>query len=318
MALGLISVVTPVYNESKNIPIFFKQLNDIADSLEHKLEVIFVDDGSRDDSVAVIEQLKHGKMTVRLIELSRNFGKEIATTAGIEAAKGDAVVIIDSDLQHPISCMPEFVTKWKEGCEVVIGVRATHEHDNALKKYGSKMFYKIMNRISETKIVPHSTDYRLIDRKVVEAFKNFTERQRLTRGLIDWLGFRRGYVHFKTGKRIHGKPSYSTSKLIKLALNSFTAHSLFPLRLAGYIGLVLVLVFGALGLFTYIEVFLLRDPMGLGITGTALLAMLLLFAIGIVLCSLGLIALYIANIHGEVINRPLYVVRDQKKIYNSG
>ncbi|HSH55624.1 MAG TPA: glycosyltransferase family 2 protein [Candidatus Limnocylindrales bacterium] len=314
MSKELISVVTPVYNETKNIPIFFKQLNEIADSLEHKLELIFVDDGSSDDSVAIIEGLKPKKVVVRLIELSRNFGKEVATTAGIEAAKGDAVIIIDSDLQHPIECIPEFIAKWKEGYEVVIGVRATHEHYNALKKYGSKTFYKIMNRISETKIVPHSTDYRLIDRKVVEAFKGFTERQRLTRGLIDWLGFKRGYVYFKTGKRIHGKPSYSTHKLIKLALNSFTAHSLFPLRLAGYIGLAFILIFGVLGLFTYIEVFLMGDPMGLNISGTALLAMLLLFAIGIVLCSLGLIALYIANIHGEVINRPLYVVRTHKEL----
>ncbi len=314
MAVGLISVVTPVYNESKNIPIFLKQLNEVAHSLEHKLEVIFVDDGSRDDSVTVIEQLKPGKVAVRLIQLSRNFGKEIATTAGIEAAKGDAVVIIDSDLQHHISCMPEFVAKWREGYEVVIGVRATHEHYTALKKYGYKLFYEIMNRISETKIVPHSTDYRLIDRKVVDAFKSFTERQRLTRGLIDWLGFKRGYVYFETGKRLHGEPSYSNSKLIKLALNSFTAHSLFPLRLAGYTGLIFIMLFGALGLFTYIEVFLMGDPMGLNITGTALLAMLLLFAIGIVLCSLGLIALYIASIHGEVINRPLYVVRTEKEL----
>ncbi len=315
MKTSVISVVAPVYNESQNIPLFYAEIEKVADKLDYAIELIFVDDGSLDSSARTVESLKpHTDVEVRLIELSRNFGKEIATSAGIEAATGEAVVIIDADLQHPVALIPEFVTKWQEGNEVVIGVRATEGHHGGLKKLGSLIFYKIMNYISETKIVPHSTDFRLIDRIVADAFKSFTERQRITRGLIDWMGFHRGYVYFDAGKRLHGTPAYSMRKLTRLALNSFTSYSLFPLRLAGYIGVIFMIIFGIAGVFTYVEMFVLNDPMQLAITGTAMLGMLMLFTIGIVLACLGLIALYIANIHGEVINRPLYVVRRTKKV----
>ncbi len=315
----VISVVTPVYNEAENVLLFFHELAKMARTVSYRFELIFVDDGSSDNSVAVIESLadevKDNKnIGIQLIQLSRNFGKEIATTAGIEASRGDAVIILDADLQHPIDTIPTFIEEWEKGYEVVIGVRNTDGHGNPIKKLGSEVFYKIMNRISETKIVPHSTDFRLLDRKVVVAFRKFTERQRITRGLIDWLGFKRGYVRFETRERAHGQPSYSTKKLVKLALNSVTTHSLFPLRLAGYVGTIFMVFFGLAGLFTYIEVYLMADPWGLKITGTALLGMLVLFAIGIVLSSLGLIALYIANIHGEVANRPLYVVSKDEEI----
>lgn len=306
--------MTPVFNESKNIPLFHEELLAVAKQSAYRFELIFVDDGSQDDSVAVIEGLKPTNVAVRLVELSRNFGKEIATTAGIKEAKGAAVILIDADLQHPIACIPKFIEKWSRGSEVVIGVRKSDGHNKILKKIGSRIFYRIMNRISETKIVPHATDYRLMDRKVVDAFNEFTERQRITRGLIDWLGFKRSYVSFVTNERINGKAGYSLSKLTKLAVTSFTAHSLVPLRLAGYIGVIMMLFFGVAGMFTYIEVFLLHDPWGLHITGTATLAMLVLFAIGIVLACLGIIALYIATIHGEAINRPLYVVRSKKEL----
>lgn len=319
MSRQTISVVTPVYNEAENLPLFYQELTALARTIDYKIELIFVDDGSADDSVAVIENLGHdkqkaGNVSVKLVKLSRNFGKEIATTAGIESALGDAVIILDADLQHPIDIIPKFIEQWQQGDEVVIGIRASDSKDSLIKKVGSEAFYRIMNRISETKIVPHSTDFRLLDRKVVDAFKQFTERERITRGLIDWLGFKRGYVKYMERPRAHGEASYSTSKLFKLALNSFTSHSLFPLKLAGYIGVAFMVVFGVAGLFTYIEVFLMKDPMGLQITGTALLGMLMLFSIGIVLSSLGLIAMYIANIHGEVNNRPLYVVSEDKEL----
>lgn len=306
---GSVTIVTPVYNEAESIPYFHKEISAVAKNSNYKFTVIYVDDGSTDDSVKIIESLKPKHCKIRLVELSRNFGKEIATTAGIEASDGDAVVIVDSDLQHPISAIPEFIKKWEEGYEVVVGVRKTHSHNNVVKKLGSGLFYKIMNRISETKLVPHSTDFRLMDRKVVDVFGTFTERQRITRGLIDWLGFRRGFVYFEAGKRLYGTPSYSTAKLMKLALNGITAHSLFPLRVAGYLGVIMTVFFGALGIFAYVERYILDDPLGLAISGTALLAILLLFTIGVILICLGLIALYIANIHGEVVNRPLYVTR---------
>lgn len=315
MKKGVVTVVTPVFNESENIPQFYKEIERVAKKLNQKLELIFVDDGSQDGSADIIERLgRKSKMQVKLVELSRNFGKEIATTAGIQEAAGDAVIIIDADLQHPIAAIPDFIAKWQEGYEVVVGVHANQNYHRGIKKLGSAIFYKIMNRISETKIVPHSTDYRLIDRKVADVFNSFTERQRMTRGLIDWLGFRRGYVYIEAGKRMQGKPAYNTRKLVGLALNSFTTHSLFPLRFAGYLGAFFMVIFGLAGVFTYVEMFLLDDPLKLDITGTAMLGLLMLFTIGIVLACLGLIALYIANIHGEVINRPLYVVRQKKEL----
>lgn len=315
MSKKLISIVTPVYNEAENLPLFYDAVSKIAKDGNFTFEVIFVDDGSSDDSISVIESLKTNKQsTVRLIELSRNFGKEIATTAGIEIAKGDAVIILDSDLQHPIDVIPDFIAEWERGTEVVIGVRTTHAHYNKIKKLGSELYYKLMNMMSETKIVPHSTDFRLLDRAVVDAFSTFTERQRITRGLIDWLGFKRGFVYFEANERLHGQPSYTLMKLTKLALNSFTSHSLFPLRFAGYLGAAFMFIFGILGVLVYIEMYILHDPMGLAISGSAMLAIVLLFAVGIILFCLGLIALYIANIHGEVINRPLYVVRRNKDL----
>lgn len=314
MSKRLISIVTPVFNEAENIPLFYKAVCKVAKKSAYKYEVIFVDDGSTDRSVEIVESLIKKECSIRIVELSRNFGKEIATTAGIETAKGDAVIILDSDLQHPIDVIPDFIAEWERGTEVVIGVRTTHAHYNKIKKLGSELYYKLMNVVSDTKIIPHSTDFRLLDRKVVDAFSTFTERQRITRGLIDWLGFKRGYVYFEANEREHGQPSYTLMKLTKLAVNSFTSHSLFPLRFAGYLGAAFMFIFGVLGVLVYIEMYILHDPMGLAISGSAMLAIVLLFAVGIVLFCLGLIALYIANIHGEVINRPLYVVRKNKDI----
>ena len=302
-----------MYNEEESIGPFFKKLSKALSSLPYAFEVIFIDDGSADDSIKQAKKLRSKNHIVRVIALARNFGKEIATTAGINHAEGQAAVIIDSDLQHPVEKIKEFIAKWESGADVVIGVRDEQGHKSGIKTLGSKTFYKIMSFISDTEIIPHSTDFRLIDRQVIDEFNRFTERERITRGLIDWLGFQRDVVYFKPNEREFGKPTYNFFKLMKLATNSFRAHSLMPLKLAGYIGTIFILFFGAMGLALYVEMYLMDDPMGLAISGTALLAILLLFAIGIILSSLGLIALYIANIHGEVTNRPLYVVRKERR-----
>lgn len=310
----LISIVTPVYNEKENIPIFYRELLKATRKLAYTFELIFVDDGSIDESVDAIEQLKSNGITIRLVELSRNFGKEIATTAGLHAAKGNAVIIMDSDLQHPLHKIKDFVSKWSDGHDIVIGVRTVHKHETAIKKYGSKFFYQIMNRISEIDIIPHSTDYRLLDRRVVNAFNRFTERQRITRGLIDWLGFKKATVEFEALERQHGEASYTTAKLVRLARDSFTSHSLLPLKIAGYLGSIITPLAGIVGVLIIIENYVMHDPMGWAISGTAMLAVMLTFLVGIILICLGLVAMYITNIHGEVINRPLYVIRQDKEV----
>jgi glycosyltransferase involved in cell wall biosynthesis len=182
-----------------------------------------------------------------------------------------------------------------------------------LKRLGSSLFYRILNRISQTPVTPHATDYRLLDRSVIDEFNRFTERNRLTRGLIDWLGFRHAYVYFNPAKRRNGQAAQSYRKLFELAITSFVSMSFVPLKLAGYLGLIIVLVSAPLGVFVLFEKYFFNDPLGLSITGSATLGLLLLFLVGIILCCLGLMSLYIASIYGEVAGRPLYVVRRTRR-----
>ncbi len=317
MKKKLISIITPVFNEEKNIPVFYDEVFNVVRILPYNFEIIFVDDGSRDRSAEAVKQLRSQLIDIKLLQLSRNFGKEIATTAGITESSGDAAIIIDSDLQHPVEKIPEFIKRWEKGFDVVVGVRSAHAHANKIKEWGSKVFYKILNQISETEIVPHTTDYRLIDRQVINEFKKFTERKRITRGLIDWLGFHRDFLYFEAKERMHGKPSYTFKKLLALAINSFTSHSLFPLRLAGYLGVLTLSISGIGGAFIAINRYVFKDPLNLNVSNIVMLAILLVFLIGIVLACLGLMSLYIANIHGEVTNRPLYVLKKDRRYEDS-
>lgn len=305
----LISIIVPVHNEEKNVSLIYAELVKVLGETRYGYEIIFVDDGSTDHSVGEIEKLAARDAKVKPLEFSRNFGKEIATSAGIQSAQGDAVIMIDADLQHPPRTILEFLKKWEEGAEVVIGVRNQSKSEGIIKKVGSYFFYKIINIISDTKSVPQATDFRLLDRKVADEFNRFTEKNRITRGLIDWLGFRREYVRFDADERIHGKPSYSTIKLTELALGSFVSMSLLPLKLAGYLGIIIVTFSVPLGIFIFIQKYIVNDPWGFRFSGPAILTVILLFLVGIILTSLGLIALYIANIQTEVNNRPMYVIR---------
>jgi dolichol-phosphate mannosyltransferase len=310
----LISIIVPVYNEQENLPLFYTEIKKVLFGLQdsYDFEIIFVNDGSADKSELVLSELSAKDKIVKVIEFSRNFGKEIATSAGLNNCSGKCAILIDADLQHPVELIPEFIKKWENKAEVVVGVRKTNNGEGFIKKTGSYWFYKIYNKISDTKTVPCSTDYRLLDRKVIDEFNKFTERNRMTRGLVDWLGFKKDFVYFDANKRMAGKAGYSSLKLIRLAIMSFVANSLFPLKLAGYLGVIITFFSGLLGLFVLVEKYFLNDPWDLHVSGSAILAIIILFLIGIVLSCLGLMALYIANIHSEVVNRPMYVIRDKK------
>jgi dolichol-phosphate mannosyltransferase len=310
----LLTIVVPLFNEEAGLSLLWAALAEMAAGLDLDVEFMFVDDGSADGTVTGVEALAAKDGRVRLIGLSRNFGKEAAVTAGLQHAKGDAVVIIDADLQHPVSLIPEFVRRWRAGAEVVVGVRLANHGTSRLRQAADNAFYSLLNAVSDTPITPNATDFRLLDRVVVDEFNRFTERQRLTRALIDWLGFRREYVNFEAPPRTTGASSFGPLKLMRLALNSFVAHSLFPLRFAGYLGAVITLFSGALGLFIFVEKYLLHDPWSLNFSGPAILAVINMFLIGIVLSCLGLVALYVASIHGEVMNRPLYAVRTRRNL----
>lgn len=303
-------MVVPVYNESANIETFHNSLTAVLKKLKNKsFEVIYVDDGSTDNSNVIIKKLIKRDKRIKLIALTKNFGKEVATSAGLQKSCGDAVIMIDADCQHPIELIHLMIKKWqKNKSKVIVGVRKQNKNEGIVKHLGSWVFYKLFNSLTGFKLVPGSTDFRLIDRQVCTEFCKLTERNRITRGLIDWLGYKTSYVEFRANARQEGSSGYGTKKLIKLALTSFISLSFIPLYAMGYIGLILTPLSLMAGIFMIVEVLILNDPLQLGITGSAFLGILTVFLVGLVLISQGLLALYISYIYEEVRNRPLYVV----------
>lgn len=304
----LISIVVPVYNEEKNVPLLAKEIERVFSVLPFEYELIFVNDGSKDNSLLEILRLSQENHKVKGLDFSRNFGKEPATSAGCHVAKGDAVITMDADLQHPASLIPTFIRHWQEGAEVVYTVRKKNEGASFIKQLTSTLYYWLFNKVSEVRTEPRSTDFRLMDKKVIEVFRHFPERERMFRGMIDWMGYRRVRVEFDACERKFGSATYSYRKLFRLAMNSFTSFSLLPLRFAGYFGIFITAVSGALLVIMFIYNWFISPGL---FTPIAILATGNTFLIGIVLVSLGFIALYIARIHNEVINRPLYIVREK-------
>lgn len=310
----LVSIVVPAYNEAAGIEQFYASLRKVlAGALTYRHEIIFINDGSTDNTLDILHAITKKDERVRLLCLSRNFGKEVATTAGINNAKGDALIILDADGQHPVELIPKFIGHWEAGNNVVVGVRTQNQKEGFLKKYGSGLFYRLFNATSDMKLVPGSTDYRLIDRSVQQEFIRMTERNRITRGLIDWLGYRRNYIYFKANERMAGEATYSFKKLLKLAVNSTISLSTTPLYFAAYIGAAIVPFSILLGLFMLAEQ-LLGDPLALNITGTAYLVVLVMLLVGLLLISQGIMALYLSHIHAETQNRPLYLIDHRRSV----
>lgn len=308
-----ISIIIPVHNESENLHWHHKVITDALDSKDYSKEIIYVNDGSSDDSIEIIKQIAANDSSVRYISFSRNFGKEAATSAGLQKASGDAAVIMDADGQHPINTVSTFVEKWQEGAQVVIGVRSNDKGGGLVKELGSRLFYFILRLFGANGSTQQGlTDFRLIDRRVIDEFNKLTEHNRVSRNLIDWLGFRREYVPFVAEKRHAGTASYSFRKLLKLALDGIVKHSTRPLKLIGVIGSIISSISFLLLLFILVEQYVFNDPMQLGITGSALLAIFLSFMVGIVLFCQGLLALYLENVYFETQNRPLYIVDEEK------
>lgn len=304
-----LSVVVPAYNESENIKSLYDSLRPMLTKLvRSRYEIIFVDDGSADDTAAVVAGLRKRNKRVKLLSFSRNFGKEIALAAGLQAAAGDATLMLDADGQHPIDRIPDFVAAWRGGAQVVVGVRSANQNEGWVKKYGSRLFYYLLNRVLGVNMVPRSTDFRLIDRVVRDEFVKLTEPNTMTRGLIDWLGFERKYIEFVANARTAGVAGYKFGKLFRLAANSFVSLSPTPLYVFGYLGVFITAASLVLGLSILIEQVLLSDPLHWKFTGTAMLSVLVLFLIGLVLVSQGVLALYISAIHTQAKRRPLYVV----------
>jgi len=302
----VLSVVVPVYNEAAGIEQFHASLTAVLKGAPLEYEILYVDDGSIDASVQMIVGFHDTNSHVRIIKLTRNFGKEIATTAGIHAAQGDAILMLDADGQHPVDTIPRFVAKWQQGAKVVVGI-STDRQASLWKRAGSKLFYGIFRRLTGVAVDPNATDFRLIDKSVQVEFNRMSERNRITRGLIDWLGHDQQYVKYQENARLAGAPTQSFRKLFKLAVDSAISLSISPLHITAYIGAVVLPLATLLGLGMFAN-YVLGDPFHLHATGGAYLMVLMLFLVGVLLVSQGIIGLYLSHIHTETQNRPLYVV----------
>ena len=307
----LISLIVPVYNEKANIlPMYEACKNAMNEVPSYNWELIFINDGSKDNSFAVLNKLASKDKRVKVLDFSRNFGKEIALAAGIQNCSGDtnAAIFMDADLQHPPALIPQFIEKWEHGADIVASIRKATKKKAFIKHIGSKIFYSIMNKNADSPLTQNATDFKLIDKKVITVLQKFTEHNRMFRGLIDWLGFKTEYIEFVAPERIHGEATYSFIKLTRLAVNSMTSFSLFPLRITGYFGVFIFSVSFILLCVMCLFRFILKSPMFSSISFVIVLNTLVL---GIVLMALGLIALYIGQIRDEVVNRPLYVIRER-------
>ena len=311
-----IAIVIPVYREANNLALLYERLEGVVSNLsEYEWEYMFVNDGSPDHSLEVLHQLARQDKKLKVLDLSRNFGKEIALTAGVHEARGvDAIICMDAVLQHPPVFMSRLVQEWEKGAEIVATIRTSIEKQPLLRRIGSHVYYWLMSKMSGLDMVSQTTDFRLYDKKVVAAFNRTTERRRMFRGIMDWLGFRKVYVEFKADARNNDCAGYSYAKLYHLAINSITSFSLWPLRVTGYLGVTITILSGLLlvrMLGSYI----------LGIkaeyTPLAIVVVANTFLIGIVLIAIGLVALYIGTIHTEVVNRPLYLVRERLNLENT-
>ena len=315
MKKKLISVVVPVFNEEEGIQKFLeKELVPVLAGLSYDTEIVLVDDGSRDKTVEKIREVENvikNKMPIKMVAFSRNFGKEAALSAGLWYAGGDAVVMIDADGQHPASAIVEMIKKWEDGAEIVTAVRGQNTTHH---KLGSRIYYRMLKMMGVRNIVPGELDFRLMDRAVVDEFNKFTERNRLTRGLVNWLGFRQEYIKVQTKDRLGGKPTYSFKKLMALAGDSMVSMSRTPLVIFGYVGIFITVVSVIFGLFILIQQYILGDPLGLDWSGAVAMSVFVSFLVGLVLISQAITALYVSQIQVEAKNRPLFVV-DKKNSF---
>lgn len=300
----LLSIIIPIYNEEANIEELYKRLNNALESFDFKSEIIFINDGSKDKSLAKLEQLNKMDDRIKIISFSRNFGHQVAISAGIDYANGEAAIIMDGDLQDPPEIIPKLVKKYFEGYEVIYATRKSRQ-DTFFKKITAALFYRLINTLSETKIPQDTGDFRLIDKKVIDNLRLVKERSRFIRGLTSWIGFRQTAVEFERDKRYGGKSGYPISKMIKLATDSITSFSYKPLRLASYIGFIAALI-GFLG-GIYAILLKIAEPSAtvLGWTTTMIA---IFFMGGVQLIILGIIGEYLGRIYTETQNRPLYII----------
>ena len=299
------SVIVPVYNEEEVIHTTVSRLKQVMNQLNDSYELIFVNDGSRDQTLSILKEYFQGDSSMKIIDFARNFGHQIAITAGMDAARGDAVIVIDADLQDPPELIFSMIEKWKEGYEVVYAKRTKRKGETFFKKYTASLFYRTLRALTDIDIPMDTGDFRLIDRKVCDQMALLHEKNRFVRGLVSWVGFRQTAVEYERDERLVGESKYPLKKMLKLSLDGITSFSYKPLKLASYAGVLLSLAGFLYMLFViYLKLFTNSTILG----WSSVIVIQLLFS-GIVLLIMGMMGEYIGRIYDETKARPLYIVR---------
>ena len=306
-SMPVISIICPCYNEEEVIEHFLKSMTSILKTSQKTYEIIFIDDGSKDNTLNVLIESKKNYENIRIIKLSRNFGKEVALTAGLDATLGETIVPIDVDLQDPPELILEFIKKYEEGYDVVVGKRSDRTTDTFAKKFSAEAFYKFHNKISDINIPNNVGDYRLMSRRVVEEIKKLPESQRFMKGIFAWIGFKTATVEYKRESRIAGETSFNGWKLWNFALDGITSFSTVPLRVWLYLGVIiagLAFIYGSI-IITKTLIFGIDSP------GYASMLTTVLFLGGVQLMGIGILGEYIGRIYIESKNRPTYIIEEE-------
>jgi len=300
------SIIAPIFNEKENLPELHRRVSDVMKSTRKSWELVLVDDGSTDGSTDMILELAKKDKHVRPVIFARNFGHQVAVTAGLDYARGEAVVIIDADLQDPPELILEMAEKWREGYEVVYAVRAEREGESWFKLWTASLFYRIIYRITDVKIPLDTGDFRLMDRKVVNVMNQMRERHRFLRGMSAWVGFKQVGIEYKRAARTAGETGYPFRKMFRLAINAVTGFSYFPLQVATYVGF----ISAGIAAVAIPVVIYMRVTGSQAFFGQATTLIAVLFLGGVQLISLGVLGEYIGRLYDEAKGRPLYIVRD--------
>ncbi len=300
------SIVIPVFNEQETIPTLYERVRSVIDTLDAPTEVILVEDGGNDGSLELLKEIHKKDPRFKIVSFSRNFGHQVAISAGLDHAGGEAVMIIDGDLQDPPEVLSQFIAKWKEGYDVVYAIR-TKRKENVFKRAAYALFYRMLKRLSYLDIPLDSGDFCLMDKRVVEAMRKLPERKRFVRGLRTWVGFRQVGLAYERDKRFAGTPKYTLTKLLGLAYDGIFSISTTPLRVAVYSGFALAAIAFLGGLWVVYQ----KLVYGIALVGWASTIVVMMFLGGVILSTLGIIGEYVSRIYEEVKSRPLYVVKEK-------
>ena len=301
-----ISILIPCYNEEKTLPLLYPELVKLMEGLPaYEWEIMFINDGSVDNTLKILQELRQQDKRVNYVDLSRNFGKEVAMLAGFDYVTGDCMVIVDADLQDPPSLIPEMIGYWEQGYEDVYARRRTRGKESWLRKYLSIRFYKLLQRASRYDVLQNVGDFRLLDRRCIEALKRMRESERYTKGMFCWIGFNKKEVVFDRGDRAAGSSSWGYKQLFSLAIDGITSFTSAPLRISTFVGFIVSMLAFVYMIYVFVKALIWGDP----VQGYPSMVILLLFLGGIQLLSLGIIGEYIGRIYNETKNRPDYIVR---------